>query len=466
MKLTKVLVVGAGEAGKLVKKQLIMSNQVFVGFVDDRGMNEELEILGVIDELSTLAAVHEIDEIIVAIPSLKSDRKLAVIEKALSTKCKIKVIPSLVSIQNDITKINLLRDIQLTDLLNRDEVWVEKSDLLNLKGKTILISGAGGSIGSEICRQLIEVEPEKLILLGHGENSIYQTYEELKKITSIPCIQVIGDIRDQERMEIIFKQYRPEIVYHAAAHKHVPLMQNNVVEAVGNNVFGTRTMALLADKYQVEKFVMISTDKAINPENIMGATKKLAEMLIQFISKKSKTIFSIVRFGNVLGSKGSVVPLFQKQIELREPITLTNPKMTRYFMSIPEASRLVLLSSAMTNHGNIFVLNMGEPIKILTLAKKLIQLNGLNENDIPIKIMGIRPGEKIHEALFNDYETLEESGDCRLYKVNSNLVVEETFYDFIQSLQIIKDDQYMEEIIFQFIKNERGIILQSLEVGK
>lgn len=466
MKPTKVLVVGAGEAGTLVKKQLIMSNQVFVGFVDDKGMSKELEILGVIDDLCSLAAVHEIDEIIVAIPSLKSGRKLAVIEKALSTKCKIKVIPSLLSIQNDITKINLLRDIQITDLLNRDEVWVEKSDLNNLKGKTVLISGAGGSIGSEICRQLIAVEPKKLILLGHGENSIYQTYEELIKMTSIPCIQVIGDIRERERMEMIFKKYRPEIVYHAAAHKHVPLMQNNIVEAVGNNIFGTKTMALLADKYQVEKFVMISTDKAINPENIMGATKKLAELLIQFISQNSKTIYSIVRFGNVLGSKGSVVPLFQKQIERREAITLTSPKMTRYFMSIPEASRLVLLSSAITGHGDIFVLNMGEPIKILTLAKKLIQLNGLNENDIPIKIMGIRSGEKIHEALFNDYETVEDSADRRLYKVKSNLNINEDFNKFIQSLLTIKDDQFMEEVIFQFLENHRGAILQSLEVGK
>lgn len=446
----RVIVIGAGDAGRLVEKQLYLTEKNFIGFVDDQGKSAENKILGTIDELKTVVIEKDIEEIILAIPSLKPARKLQVIEKALATKCKIKIIPSLKSIQADITKINCLRDIQLTDLINREEVFVNERELHSLRGKCILITGAGGSIGSEICKQIVKINPSRLVLVGHGEDSIYQIYEYLKTITNIPCERVIADIRDYSRMNRLFAKYRPDIVYHTAAHKHVPLMQINAVDAVSNNIFGTINMVTLSDQYKVEKFVLISTDKAIEPTNIMGATKKIAEMYIQSFGEKSNTVYTIVRFGNVLGSKGSVIPLFQKQIRKRQPITITNPEMTRYFMSIPEASRLVLLASAVASENRIFVLNMGEPLKIIDLAKKLIKLSGLN--DIPIQITEIRSGEKISESLFNDYEVAEQILNNRLYKVHSKLKIGLEFKRFIEELVHIEDDKDMRVKLFEYLE--------------
>lgn len=298
-------------------------------------------------------------------------------------------------------KENIMVDPSL--LLERDEVKLDTN--ISFKGKTILVTGAGGSIGSEVCRQVVNLRPKKLLLLGRGENSIYQIERELTNIDhGVEILGLIGDIQNKERLDSIFAQYLPDIVYHAAASKHVPLMENNPTEAVLNNIIGTKNVADIASKYEVESFVMISTDKAVKPSSVMGASKKIAELLVQSMNKDSKTCFSIVRFGNVLGSRGSVVPLFQEQIDKGGPITITHNEMTRYFMTIPEASKLVIQASAFASGGEIFILDMGQPIKIVDLATKMIILNGKSLDEIGIIEVGIRPGEKIHEELMSSQE--------------------------------------------------------------
>src|SRR5690606_17476941 len=293
-----------------------------------------------------------------------------------------------------------LRNVEVEDLLGRDPVILESDGIKDyIEGKVVLVTGAGGSIGSELCRQIISFNPGQLLLLGHGENSIYQIHRELSP-RGIKLIPVIADVQDRARMEDVFRKHRPQVVFHAAAHKHVPLMEENPSEAIKNNVFGTRNVADLADQYGSHKFVLVSTDKAVNPTSIMGTTKRIAEMYIQCLAKQSKTSFSAVRFGNVLGSRGSVIPLFKEQIAKGGPVTVTHPEMIRYFMTIPEASRLVLQAGAYATGGEIFILDMGEPVKIADLARDLIKLSGLEPDvDIMIEYTGIRTGEKLYEEL-------------------------------------------------------------------
>jgi len=299
-----------------------------------------------------------------------------------------------------------IREVKIEDLLGREPVQLDISGISShVEGATVLVTGAGGSIGSELCRQLIKFAPAEMILLGHGENSIYLIERELRELgTDTVLYPVIGDVQDEARLEEVFGMYKPDIVYHAAAHKHVPLMEDNPLEAVKNNIYGTKHMVDVAARHKVNRFIMISTDKAVNPTNVMGSTKRIAEMVVQEKARASDTIFAVVRFGNVLGSRGSVVPLFKEQILRGGPVTVTDPEMTRYFMTIPEASRLVIQASVLSRGGEVFVLDMGDPVKIIDLAKKMIELSGFTTDQIGIEVTGIRPGEKLYEELLAESE--------------------------------------------------------------
>ncbi|HBR35343.1 MAG TPA: polysaccharide biosynthesis protein, partial [Firmicutes bacterium] len=318
------------------------------------------------------------------------------------TGLPVRILPGLLALDSEKVTLDQIREVRIEDLLGRDPVKLQLGEIAGyLKGERVLITGAGGSIGSELCRQVARFEPEVLLLLGRGENSIYEINQELaERFPSLPKNPIIADVRDRAALELVFREYSPTVVFHAAAHKHVPLMESAPDEAVKNNVFGTKNVAELADKYQAKRFVLISTDKAVNPTSVMGATKRIAEMIIQQMAKKSKTKFCAVRFGNVLGSRGSVIPLFQHQIALGGPVTVTHPEMVRFFMTIPEAVSLVIQAGAMGEWGEIFILDMGEPVKIVDLARDLIRLSGLEPGkDIQIEFNGIRPGEKLYEEI-------------------------------------------------------------------
>lgn len=411
----RTLIIGAGSAGTMIARQLqqnMESPLTPIAFLDDDSMKKGLEIfnirvLGGTDIISDAVKDLEIEHIIIAIPSLDKSKGAMLMQQCLDTGIRTQMMPFIEDLLTGKVSINEIRDVKIEDLLGRDEVELNiESISTKLTNKKILITGAGGSIGSEICRQVARFNPKQLILLGHGENSIYTIDMELRKKVSpnTEIIPIIADIQDRSRIFDIVSDYKPDVIYHAAAHKHVPLMEYNPMEAVKNNIFGTKNVAEAADTFGVGYFVMISTDKAVNPPNIMGATKRFAEMIVQNLAKESRTNFAAVRFGNVLGSRGSVVPLFKKQIAAGGPVTVTDPKMTRYFMTIPEASRLVLQAGTLANGGEVFVLDMGEPVKIVDLARNLIQLSGFSEEEIGIAYAGIRPGEKLYEELLNEDE--------------------------------------------------------------
>ena len=361
-----------------------------------------------------------------------------IIEYCQQTEVKVNAMPKYEQVITGKLSVSKLQEIDIADLLGRKEVKLDQQSLKsNIKCKTVLVTGAGGSIGSELCRQIAQFCPARLLLLGHGENSIYLIHKELSSRykDDIELIPIIADIQDRERIFHIMETYRPDRVYHAAAHKHVPLMEYNPTEAVKNNIYGTRNVAEAAKAVGVAKFVMISTDKAVNPPNVMGATKRVAEMVVTSLNEEGKTLFSAVRFGNVLGSRGSVVPLFKEQIAKGGPITVTDFRMTRYFMTIPEASRLVIQAGALMQGGEVFVLDMGEPVKILDLAKKMITLSGHTEEEIQIQEAGIRPGEKLYEELLSAKE-----------KVNDQ-VYEKIFVGNVQSLPKTEVDSYVDSLL-------------------
>ncbi|WP_445677978.1 polysaccharide biosynthesis protein [Psychrobacillus sp. FSL K6-1415] len=411
----RALIVGAGQAGTILAKQMrqsINSNLIPVAFVDDDIKKLKLKILGItvqgmIKDIPKVVEINAIDHIIIAIPSLKKSEIQSIFEQCSKTNAKVKIMPSIEAVMTGKLSVNEMREVKIEDLLGREEVELDMNSISDkLTGKIILVTGAGGSIGSEICRQVLKFKPRKIYLLGHGENSIYQIDMELRENMPLETeiIPLIADIQDRNRIFDIVSECRPDVIYHAAAHKHVPLMEYNPIEAVKNNIFGTKNVAEAADTFGVGYFVMISTDKAVNPPNVMGATKRFAEMVVQNLAKESKTKFAAVRFGNVLGSRGSVIPLFKKQIAQGGPVTVTDPEMTRYFMTIPEASRLVIQAGTLANNGRIFVLDMGEPVKIVDLAKDIIRLSGYTEDEIKIEFTGIRPGEKLYEELLNENE--------------------------------------------------------------
>ena len=418
--LKRVLVIGAGEAGAMLVRSIKRdpcTEYKVVAIIDDNRHKQNLklmdvEVCGKTRDIPRVVEEKKIDEIFIAIPSLGKLGVRKIYEQCLSTKVSIKIMPKMEDVMTGKLSVNDMQEVKIEDLLGREEVKLDMDAISNkLAGKVIVITGAGGSIGSEICRQVTRFKPIQVILLGHGENSIYTIYTELsenKENRGVEFIPVIADIQDREKIFEVIQQYQPDVIYHAAAHKHVPLMECNPYEAVKNNIFGTKNMADAAHIFGVSNFVMISTDKAVNPPNVMGATKRIAEMIIQNLATYSNTNFTAVRFGNVLGSRGSVVPRFQAQIAAGGPVTVTDPEMTRYFMTIPEASKLVIQAGTLARGGEVFVLDMGEPVKIMDLAKNLIRLSGFTEEEIAIEFSGIRPGEKMYEELLNEEEIQEQ----------------------------------------------------------
>ncbi|MDK9860166.1 nucleoside-diphosphate sugar epimerase/dehydratase [Staphylococcus equorum] len=411
------LVVGAGQGGSMLIRQMLRSNDMRmepVLAVDDDinkqriTITERVKVQGYIKDIPELVKKFQIKKIIIAIPTLTQKRLNEINDICNIEGVELFKMPNIEDVLSGEIEVNQLKRVEVEDLLGRDPVELDMALISKeLTNKTILVTGAGGSIGSEVCRQVCKFEPEKIILLGHGENSIYLIHQELNNIYNkiIEIIPVIADVQHKERLQEVMDMYKPYAVYHAAAHKHVPLMEYNPLEAVKNNILGTKNIAETAKEFGVRKFVMISTDKAVNPPNVMGATKRIAEMVVQSLNDEtSVTSFVAVRFGNVLGSRGSVIPLFKKQIEAGGPVTVTHPEMTRYFMTIPEASRLVLQAGALAQGGEVFVLDMGNPVKIVDLAKNLIRLSGKKEEDIAIEYSGIRPGEKLFEELLSENE--------------------------------------------------------------
>lgn len=411
----RVIIVGAGDAGEIVVREFKRHTDSYthiIGFIDDDPAKINLEVHGVRvlgdrNKIPELVEKHRVDEVVIALPSASGKEIRAIHRICSQTPAKIRTLPSVYEIINGDIRLEQIREVQVEDLLGRESIQIDMNEVASyLTNKRVLITGGGGSIGSELCRQVARFKPEELIIFDIGENNVYDIDLELKNsFKDITIVPVVGSIRDKKRLIEVFQKHRPHVVFHAAAHKHVPLMEYNPAEAVKNNIFGTRNVSQVSHEFGVEKFVMISTDKAVNPTNIMGATKRVAEMIVQDMNKNSNTKFVAVRFGNVLGSRGSVIPLFKQQIAMGGPLTVTHPEITRYFMTIPEASQLVIQAGALGQGGEVFVLDMGEPVKIIDLAKDLIELSGLKVGeDIEIKITGLRPGEKLYEELLTDNE--------------------------------------------------------------
>ncbi|MGB4985187.1 MAG: nucleoside-diphosphate sugar epimerase/dehydratase [Erysipelotrichaceae bacterium] len=425
-KYKRTMVVGAGDAGSIIISELIRSeltNKKVICVIDDNPSKKgkyihAVPIVGGRDTIVANADKYEIDEIIIAMPSIDKKELSEILNLCNKTSCKLKVLPGVYQLINGDVSVSSLRDVAIEDLLGRDSIKIDMESVKEyIKGKTVLVTGGGGSIGSELCRQIASYKPKCLIIFDIYENNAYDIQQELKaKYQYLHLEVLIGSVRNTNRIESIMSMYRPNIVFHAAAHKHVPLMEDSPNEAIKNNVFGTYKTAKAADKYGVEKFVLISTDKAVNPTNIMGASKRMCEMIIQMFAAQSNTEFVAVRFGNVLGSNGSVIPLFKKQMAQGGPVTVTHPDIIRYFMTIPEAVSLVLQAGAFANGGEIFVLDMGEPVKIADLAKNLIRLSGYTLGvDMEIEYTGLRPGEKLFEELLRDEEGLQKTDNKLIF---------------------------------------------------
>ncbi|NSL52739.1 polysaccharide biosynthesis protein [Calidifontibacillus erzurumensis] len=462
----RTLIVGAGSAGTMVVRQLLKSHDAEllpVAFVDDDVRKHHLEILGVpvlggIECIEKIVEEKEISNIVIAIPSLSKKELNKIFLECSKTRARTQILPMIEDLMLGKVSVNQFRDVEVEDLLGREPVQLDTESIAGtLSGKTVLVTGAGGSIGSEICRQVCKFSPKQLILVGHGENSIYSIDMELRELykDKIEIIPVIGDIQDRKRMFAVIEKYRPDVVYHAAAHKHVPLMEYNPVEAVKNNIFGTKNVAEASDMFGVDTFVLISSDKAVNPTNVMGATKRFAELIIQQMAKESKTKFVAVRFGNVLGSRGSVIPLFKKQIQAGGPVTVTHPNITRYFMTIPEASRLVIQAGALARGGEIFVLDMGEPVKIVDLAKNLIKLSGYSVDEIGIAFTGLRPGEKMYEELLNENEIHQEQIFPKIY-IGKALLIERKVLDYFMEHYEQMTEEDIREYLLRVANNKEG----------
>lgn len=459
----RTLVVGAGDGGNLfintVEEKKI--NIDIVGIVDQDpnklgSFIRSYKVLGDRNDIPRLVEEFNVEQVTIAIPSLSGRDREAIVAICKSVGVPVNNMPSIEDIFSGDVTVNDFQEIDIADLLGRPEVVLDQKELnLYFEGKTILVTGAGGSIGSEICRQIARFSPKRLLLLGHGENSIYLIHRELQEKygKSIELIPVIADIQDRERIFDIMATYRPNVVYHAAAHKHVPLMEYNPHEAVKNNIFGTKNVAEAAKAANVEKFVMISTDKAVNPPNVMGATKRVAEMIVTGLNEPGKTQFAAVRFGNVLGSRGSVVPVFKDQVKKGGPVTVTDFRMTRYFMTIPEASRLVIQAGHLAKGGEIFILDMGEPVQILELARKVILLSGRKEEEIGIVESGIRPGEKLYEELLSSEERVSEQIHEKIFVGRVTNKDQDSVQAFINSL-LSMDGKELKDVLIEFAKQE------------
>ncbi|RWR07855.1 nucleoside-diphosphate sugar epimerase/dehydratase [Siminovitchia fortis] len=465
----RTVIIGAGSAGNMVARQLLKENEADlmpVAFIDDDPKKHNLDILGLpvfggINQIQKVVSEMSVENIIIAIPSLSKKRLNRIFQECAATKAKTQILPMLEDLVTGKVSVKQFRDVQVEDLLGREPIDLDIGSISeNVEDKTIMVTGAGGSIGSEICRQICQFNPGKLILLGHGENSIHSIELELKEKFSHKHIEIlteIADLKDVKKILTVMGTYRPDVVYHAAAHKHVPLMERNPEEAVKNNVIGTKNVAEAASWNRVGTFVMISTDKAVNPTSVMGATKRLAEMVVQHMDKKSDTKFVAVRFGNVLGSRGSVIPIFKQQIAKGGPVTVTHPEMVRYFMTIPEASRLVIQAGALAKGGEIFVLDMGEPVKIVDLAKKMIQLSGYSVDDIGIEFTGIRPGEKLFEELLHDDEVKDQQVYPNIYIGETSDLYSEEIEEII-SFYNTWDRERLREILINLANNKVNLI--------
>ena len=416
----RVLIIGAGEAGNAIIKEIVNSryvNMEIVGIIDDDKVKHGkflhgIKVIGDRNDIVNVAETYRVDEIIIAMPTVSAMETKKILDICKQTGCELKRLPGIFQLVNGEISISKLKDVDVNDLLGREPIKVDLDSIMGyVSDKVVMVTGGGGSIGSELCRQVASHKPKQLIIVDIYENTTYDIQLELKRrYPELDLVVLIASIRNTKRMDDIFKTYRPEIVYHAAAHKHVPLMEDSPNESVKNNVLGTWKVVQAADKYKVKRFVMISTDKAVNPTNIMGATKRICEMIIQTYNNRSETEYVAVRFGNVLGSNGSVIPLFKKQIEEGGPVTVTHPDIIRYFMTIPEAVSLVLQAGAYAKGGEIFILDMGEPVKIVDLAKNLILLSGHKPNeDIQIIFTGLRPGEKLYEEMLMKEEGMQDT---------------------------------------------------------
>lgn len=474
---SRVLIVGAGVAGNMIMRELFENPELkklpVAVIDDDRGKLGKyvfgVPVLGTTKDIDKIVKEENIDEIIICIANIEPKRKREIIDICKNTRAKLKTIPGIYEIIDGKVNVTKIRDVQIEDLLGREPVKInlsEMDDIIN--NKIVMVTGGGGSIGSELCRQIAKYNPRQLIIVDIYENNAYDIQQELIRHyqEELNLKVLIASVRDEDKMNTIFENYRPEIVFHAAAHKHVPLMEDSPCEAIKNNVFGTLNVAKLSNKYKVEKFVLISTDKAVNPTNIMGATKRCCEMIIQSLNKTSDTEFVAVRFGNVLGSNGSVVPLFKKQIAEGGPVTVTHEEVTRFFMTIPEAVSLVLQASAMAKGGEIFVLDMGEPVKIIDLARNLIKLSGYEPNvDINIKVTGLRPGEKLYEEVLMDEEGLTRTSNDQI-RIGKPIKIDEV--EFKRELNILKRvaennqdekvDIIMKSIVPTYVRREEVVV--------
>ena len=450
---TRIMIIGAGESANVIIREIqnsrYLANSEVVCIIDDdknkigkyiRG----IKVVGGREKIVDAAKLYGVNEIIFAIPSATAEQKKQILNICKNTECSLKTLPGVYQMVDGDFNINSIRNVDVLDLLGREPITVDLDSIMDyVSGKVIMVTGGGGSIGSELCRQLVRHNPKKLIIFDIYENNAYDIQQELRQNYPDADIEtLIGSVRNTSRLEEVFREYKPDIVYHAAAHKHVPLMEDSPNEAVKNNVVGTWKLAQMSDKYGVKRFVMISTDKAVNPTNVMGATKRICEMIVQAYNEISRTEFVAVRFGNVLGSNGSVIPLFKRQIESGGPVTVTHPDIIRYFMTIPEAVSLVLQAGAYAKGGEIFVLDMGEPVKIDDLAKNLIRLSGYTLGvNMEIKYTGLRPGEKLYEELLMKEEGMQET-DNKLIHIGKPIEFDRE--ELFKNLERLKEASYTE----------------------
>jgi FlaA1/EpsC-like NDP-sugar epimerase len=466
----RVLIIGAGNTGQRVVRSMHDdpgAGLKAVGFADDNRSQWTARILGVdvlgpISDLANMVRRQRAEQVLVAIPSLPASRLREIVALVESTPAQLTIMPSLPQMIGGQTATRLIRNIRVEDLLERSPVRVNMESISDyLTGQCVLVTGAGGSIGSELCRQIVSFNPSKLVLLGQGENSVFWMEHELRCDLGFQAVPVIADIKDRVKLETVFREHRPTVVFHAAAHKHVPLMELNPEEAIKNNIFGTRNLAELALEYDTRRFVMISTDKAVNPTSVMGTSKRIAEMVVQSLAQRVDamrngddaaamrhlnsihcenpvTRFAAVRFGNVLGSRGSVIPTMQRQIEKGGPVTVTHPDMVRFFMTIPEAVQLVIQAGSMTENGEVFVLDMGKPVRIMDLARNLIRLSGFTpDKDIPIKVTGMRPGEKLYEEVLTAEEGVSVTGHEKIFVARPARIDHAALHEALQRLEFL-----------------------------
>lgn len=464
-KISNLLIIGAGMGAReivIAVKNSMRNKYNIIGIIDDdmSKLNHYIlgvKVLGTRYDIPKVVSENDVDIIFFAINKIDPASRKKIIEICQETGVKTRVLPTTEEVIDKQGAINSLRDIEIEDLLGRDAIHLDNKNIHSLiKNKVVLVTGGGGSIGSELCRQIIKYEPKRLVILDIYENNLYDIEVELKSAYPKASIDaVVASVRDKDRLEEVFKEYKPEIVFHAAAHKHVPLMENNPLEAIKNNVFGTYNVVNCADEFEVEKFILISTDKAVNPTNIMGATKRVCEMIVQAKNKVSKTEYAAVRFGNVLGSNGSVIPLFKKQIAKGGPVTVTHKDITRFFMTIPEAVQLILQAVTYAKGGEIFVLDMGEPVKIYDLAVNVIKLLGYEPNvDIPIQITGLRPGEKLYEEILMSEEGLTATKHEKIFVTEPMHLEMEELQEKLDKLETLEyDENYSREHVKETLKS-------------